>query len=114
MALVAVHSLLDEGPPDIQTSLPFEAKPEVKSQADDPMRTALALAGMEAGALEQESKKDRPRWTFGNARLARRYDSPKLLKIVEIITRRKDCGFPMVTCPAGRLGSGIRTLEGLM
>lgn len=92
MALVAVHSLLDEGPPDIQTSLPLESKPEVKPQADDPMRTALALAGMEAGALEPESKKDRPRWTFGNARLARRYDSPKLLKIVEIITRRKDCG----------------------
>ena len=23
-------------------------------------------------------------------------------------------GFPMVTCPAGRLGSGIRTTEGLM
>jgi hypothetical protein len=27
---------------------------------------------------------------------------------------QEQLAFPMVTCPAGRLGSGIRTTEGLM
>ncbi|MFO0575369.1 MAG: SNF2-related protein [Polyangia bacterium] len=72
MALVAVHALLDEGPPEAQGTLLLE------SPSSD--------------APEKKRRKDKPKWTFANARLARKYDSPKLRKIVEIILKRRDCG----------------------
>ena len=72
MALVAVHSLLDEGPPEAQGSLPLESPP--------------------ADVADKKRRKDKPKWTYGNARLASKFDSPKLSKIVEVIVNRKDCG----------------------
>lgn len=168
MALVAVHSLLDEGPPDAQGGLPLgeatgaTAAPQRVNLDDLPLtdpltpdeefprrvnlillsgvpvervndmseaeleaayREALRTTDPEmvtmwregtsdlyrraqarlAATLEKRQRrsgsaqdgkrrKDKPRWTYGNARLARKFDSPKLRKIVEVIVNRKDCG----------------------
>lgn len=168
MALVAVHSLLDEGPPAAQGSLPLDetagavVAPQIVNLDDLPLtdplmpdeefprrsrlillsgvpvekvnemteaeleaayREALRTTEPElvslwredtasqyahakvklAAALEKRQRragsaqdgkrrKDKPKWTYGNARLASKFDSPKLSKIVEVIVNRKDCG----------------------
>ncbi|MBL9007218.1 MAG: hypothetical protein JNJ46_23375, partial [Myxococcales bacterium] len=78
MALVAVHSLLDEGPPEVQTTLPLDEQ--------------TAGTSGDGESSKPKRRKDKAKWTYGNAKLARKYDSPKLSKIAEIIAGKKDCG----------------------
>jgi hypothetical protein len=121
MALVAVHSLLDEGPPDAQGSLPLEepVPPPLAVSAEEGSDAADAGVptsqgdGIESPSPDVSSenaeaphtveptpakqartrrRKDRPKWTYGNAHLAAKFDSPKLNKIVELIVAKKDCG----------------------
>ena len=75
MALVAVHALLDEGPPEVQTSLPLDEQGADTSAESEPAKP--------------RRRKDKAKWTYGNAKLARKYDSPKLRKIAEIIAGKK-------------------------
>ncbi|MBL9009520.1 MAG: hypothetical protein JNJ46_35020 [Myxococcales bacterium] len=84
MALVAVHSLLDEGPPG-------------SGSAEEEVAVADAPAEEDSDEVPRPRKKlnraaDRLRWTFRNAHLASNYHSPKLDKIADIIAERKDCG----------------------
>jgi hypothetical protein len=76
MALVAVHALLDEGPPAAQGSLPFDEPAQEEAPAEAPQDGEAAEE--EPVPRKRKRRKDRPKWTYGNAHLASTYDSPKL------------------------------------
>ena len=94
MALVAVHALLDEGPPEAQGSLPFDEPASLASEDPpaEPSQEGEAADDAPSAPRKRKRRKDRSKWTYANAHLARTYDSPKLNKIAELIAKKKDCG----------------------
>ena len=73
------------------------------------MNSINELYSAPRSSLKRKLSRKRPE-TKATAQTDEPQEAPKVLGPYE----NKDKCFPMVTCPAGRLGSGIRTTEGLM
>ena len=88
MALVAVHAELDDGPGGAAASTASEepdeaATAETEEEEDDEE---------EGGRKKRKPRPKKRGWTFANAAMATSFASPKLDKIAELISQRRDCG----------------------